>query len=579
MKIVLRQVFPLGRFHATPWRANPFDDPHGEWPPSPWRFARAVVARWYQWARESPEERPHGELDLLVKALCTSSYAFRLPPTARKGSPLRQYFPADFGMDPPNYKEWEAVICCSREQEERIRQQLGGDGTVERRGEAVVIRVKKARAKKRLQGVVSRQLNWKGLRPDPGLRSYSKSLAQDNYWCTVPGEDGAVWWFIEGPDWNTDLLKVLDRCLERVTYFGRAETFTRIQRVTNGYPEPNCKLLDQPRAGATPVLVPLPEATRADLERTTEDDRVAARSIPPGAAYRFAVRPPRPTVYEDRQLRPRPARNLIQFAIGWNVAPELRAVARLTSRFRGAVLRELLSIKSNGKNTAWSRAPRALREKVALMAGKDAHGRPLQGHQHTEFFVWYEERTASRLLAWRDSEPFDPDEEAAILAAAAQEMSWAAPGDDADAWKVRLVPLDRAVPPPPGFDNAKYRTWESVTPYVPPRHYLRGGKPRERESVENQVRRELSLRGYVQAESVQVEVLGAQWVAVHFPRGQRAGRAFLGERRGYRLRVEFPEPVRGPLRIGHSSSFGLGLFRPVECECNGSTGPEDAAQA
>ncbi len=38
MRIVLKQIFPLGRFHATPWRVNPFDDPHGEWPPSPWRL-------------------------------------------------------------------------------------------------------------------------------------------------------------------------------------------------------------------------------------------------------------------------------------------------------------------------------------------------------------------------------------------------------------------------------------------------------------------------------------------------------------------------------------------------------------
>ncbi len=30
MRIVLSQTFPLGRFHATPWAANPFDDPHGE---------------------------------------------------------------------------------------------------------------------------------------------------------------------------------------------------------------------------------------------------------------------------------------------------------------------------------------------------------------------------------------------------------------------------------------------------------------------------------------------------------------------------------------------------------------------
>ena len=46
MRVVLRQRFPLGRFHATHWRANPFDkELAGEWPPSPWRLTRAAVSR------------------------------------------------------------------------------------------------------------------------------------------------------------------------------------------------------------------------------------------------------------------------------------------------------------------------------------------------------------------------------------------------------------------------------------------------------------------------------------------------------------------------------------------------------
>jgi CRISPR-associated protein Csb2 len=104
MQIVLRQEFPLGRFHATPWRVNPFDDPHGEWPPSPWRLVRAVTARWYQWARETEQEPDLANLEQLQAALCKSTYAFYLPADARKGTPLRQYHPTEFGMDPPNWR-------------------------------------------------------------------------------------------------------------------------------------------------------------------------------------------------------------------------------------------------------------------------------------------------------------------------------------------------------------------------------------------------------------------------------------------------------------------------------------------
>lgn len=514
MRIVLRQVFPLGRFHATPWRVNPFDDPHGEWPPSPWRFARAVVARWYQWARESPEDRPDGELEALVRALSTSRYAFYLPATASRGSPVRQYFPTEFGWDPAEKKK-------------------------------------------------------------AGMRAYKKSLAQDNYWCTGSDEHGAVWWFLDGNDWSEDLASVLDRCLQRMLYFGRAETLTRIERVENGHPEPNCRLSEQPFPDGVRVLVPAEDATREDVERVTDDDQSVKRSIPPGAAQRYASRPRRPAVHEKpRPKAPRAGRHLVQLALGWNAAPEVRALARLTSRFRGTVLRELVEIASHGACATWSRAPRRVRERVALMSGKDAEGRPLRGHRHAEFFAWCEDDVATRLLVWRESRPFDEDEEAAILAAAGRELSWAAPGDDADAWKVRLVPLDRAVPPPPGFDGRAWRVWESVTPYVPPRHHLRGGKPRERESIGDQVRRELSLRGFGGADDVRVEVREPSWVAVHLPRREPRRRSFLGDRRGYRLRLEFPEPVKGPLRLGHSSSFGVGLFRPAESA--GARGEGDA---
>jgi CRISPR-associated protein Csb2 len=504
MRVVLKQMFPLGRFHATPWRVNPFDDPYGEWPPSPWRLVRAVAARWYQWARESPTERPVGELDALVKALCTSRYAFHLPITAHRGNPVRQYCPGEFGWNPKSPKQ-------------------------------------------------------------AGMKSYEKRLAQDNYWCTVSSDDGALWWFLEGDHWNDALLEILDCCLERITYFGRAESFTRIRRVTGDAPEPNCVLRDAPTAEAVSVLVPECSAGREDIERVTDDPNNVKRSVPLGARKLYAARPPSVRMRKEplRTSRPR-ERDLIQLAIGWNVAPEIHVVVRLTSRFRDAVLRELLRIKTNGACLVWSRAPRAVREQVALLIGKDADGRPLQGHQHAEFLVWCEDRVPTRLLVWREASPFDGEEERAILAAAAWELSWSAAGSDADAWRVRLLPLDRSVPPPPGFDGKPVQVWESITPYVAPRHHLRRGKLRNREAIPAQVGRELALRGFPGAAEVEVEeIANPTWVAVHIPPNKRSREAFLGERRGYWLRLQFPQAVSGPLRLGHSSAFGLGLFRPV----------------
>ena len=33
---------------------------------------------------------------------------------------------------------------------------------------------------------------------------------------------------------------------------------------------------------------------------------------------------------------------------------------------------------------------------------------------------------------------------------------------------------------------------------------------------------------------------------------------------GYGFRVEFPEPVRGPIAVGYGAHFGLGVFAPGE---------------
>lgn len=506
MKVVLRQEFPLGRFHATPWRVNPFDDPHGEWPPSPWRLIRAVTARWYQWTREMEQEPDLTMLERLQAALCKSTYAFHLPPDARKGRPLRQYHPTEFGWRPAEKKK-------------------------------------------------------------AGARSYGTSLVQDNYWCVPP--ESPVWWFIEGDDWNDDLRALLSKCLERMTWFGRAETLTHI-RIADSVDDipatPNCTLLNDRLAGAAPVLAPVRNATRGDIERTTDDAESVKRTVPPGAQWLYAIRPPRPASRERRRVPAhRPDCHLMQFAIGWNVEPDPRAIVRLTSRFRGAVLLELLRLKTGDASATWSRVGERVRAAVADMFGKDADGTPLKGHRHTEFLVWCEDRKPTRLLVWRVSRAFDGDEQASILLAAARDVSWAAAGAAADEWKVRLIPLDRVVPMPPGFDDRTSVVWESVTPYVPPRHRLRGARERRGESLAEQIQFELQSRGI--AEQVDVEVVGPpEWVSVHVPRRQANQRDFIGDRRGQRIRLRFAAPTAGPIRLGHSSSFGLGLFRPVGSE-------------
>lgn len=607
MRLILRQEFPLGRFHATPWRVNPFDDRHGEWPPSPWRLVRAVTARWYQWAREKEQEPDVSKLKQLQAALCKSTYAFHIPADARKGSPLRQYHPTEFGMDPPNWRhvaryqratgsapeEDDAAASmqipkrsktkASRRKQEAPEEKANKDAKEKIKalkgvklsenkleGKQFVeweITVKEKGAdetKKKVEAILGApSAPWQRV-ADAGARGYGTSLVQDNYWCIPP--DSPVWWFIEGDDWTDELRALLAQCLERMTYFGRAETLTRVRvsDSTADIPRPNCTLVDKRIAGAVPVLSPLKNATRDDVERTTDNPEAVMRTAPPGSQWLYAVRPPRAAARERRRApEHRPDYHLMQFAIGWNVTPDRRAIVRLTSRFRGAVLRELLKLKTGDPSAIWIRVGHAARESIADMAGKNANDEPLKGHRHTEFLAWCKDGRPTRLLVWRGSRAFDADEQEAILLAASRDVSWAAPGSDADEWKVRLVPLDHDVAAPPGFDGQASALWESVTPYVPPRHHLRKGKERERESMAAQISRELQRRGITEA--LEVELVGSPlWVSVHVPRRESNRRAFIGDRRGRMIRLRFAAPVTGPIRLGHSSSFGLGLFRPVK---------------
>ncbi|MGH3231655.1 MAG: type I-G CRISPR-associated protein Csb2, partial [Streptosporangiaceae bacterium] len=77
--------FPLGRYHATPWDRS-VNEGAAEWPPSPWRLLRALIATWYtRWP-----DLPAPVLDGLLDAL-DSPPAYWTPPVRRGHT--RHYLP------------------------------------------------------------------------------------------------------------------------------------------------------------------------------------------------------------------------------------------------------------------------------------------------------------------------------------------------------------------------------------------------------------------------------------------------------------------------------------------------------
>src|SRR5947209_2479860 len=95
MPLIIEQSFPLRRFRATRWNQNPFEDPYGEWPPSPWRLLRALAARWFQYSRETADQDEAQRNELLSK-LAREAPGFCLPANSWRGSPeVRQYQPTE----------------------------------------------------------------------------------------------------------------------------------------------------------------------------------------------------------------------------------------------------------------------------------------------------------------------------------------------------------------------------------------------------------------------------------------------------------------------------------------------------
>jgi len=116
------------------------------------------------------------------------------------------------------------------------------------------------------------------------------------------------------------------------------------------------------------------------------------------------------------------------------------------------------------------------------------------------------------------------------------------------------------------------KTWTSRTPFIPTRYpkATRAGAPkldragRQIGSPEHELLRLLALAGFPEPVAVEpvsfTEIAGerVEWASFRRARnrgdGRRAGSA------GYGFRIEFAEPVCGPVAVGYGAHFGMGGF-------------------
>jgi CRISPR-associated protein Csb2 len=103
-------------------------------------------------------------------------------------------------------------------------------------------------------------------------------------------------------------------------------------------------------------------------------------------------------------------------------------------------------------------------------------------------------------------------------------------------------------------------SWESVTPYVPPRGFHQDRpKLSPAQQLADELRRDLAWEaGLVEATCTPV---GSVPVRNAPKRGSDATVPMMA-RIGYRVQFQTSSPICGPVLLGHSAHFGLGQFRP-----------------
>jgi CRISPR-associated protein Csb2 len=199
--------------------------------------------------------------------------------------------------------------------------------------------------------------------------------------------------------------------------------------------------------------------------------------------------------------------------------------------------------------------------------GKDEHGRPDTGHQHA-FFLPADEDGDGRLDHLTVFAPMGFND----LERQALDRLRRLPFGHADPLQLMLIGLGTA---------ADFRTpllgpatvWVSATPFLVTRYPKLRGTKRDRPEdyatprafarlvLRQELARRAELPPVVSIDDEQL--IGAQRLRrIQFKRFRNKRGDDGGRRPAGGFRITFAEPVRGPLCLGHSCHFGLGLFLP-----------------
>ena len=501
-----------GRYHATPW-GQQVNEGAVEWPPSPWRLLRALIATWHHKAKAKV---PRETLVSLIEALAGVAPEYALPPAS--SGHTRHYMPYIEGKKQNTTKVFDTFAHVQKGSPIRVLWPVNLDTEAK---EALEILAARMNYLGRAESLVEIEVSDQTFEPD------TIPMAED----TVPGKEEEV----------VRLLAPFSREAYQAWRQGYLESREQLQ----------VKRRKKPKPGEEP-----PETLFEALHAETNAWKGAGWNRPPGSQW-IHYRRPRPafSIQPRAKARTRGKKNVhvAQFTLAGDVLPSIKETLSVAERLHQALVK-----RSDGDPVFTGRAP---------------DGTPLTGHRHAHLFCLPDE-SGERISEITVYAPEGFNDKAQEALESLRGL-WGRGGHDLKAVLTFLGSSDEAVDISPVFRESK--TWTSLTPFVATRHpkTSRNGKPRLDEnglqlgSPEHDLRRLLEVAGFPPPESIRPAKRyrrgTADWRWLQFMQKRKSGEGLRAtNQHGKGFVIEFPEPVPGPLALGYGSHFGLGLFVPAE---------------
>jgi CRISPR-associated protein Csb2 len=523
--------FNAGRFHATPWGRH-VNEGAPEWPPSPWRLLRALVATWKR-KLDGDTNCPPDTIERLLRELATPP-VFALPPAStghtRHYMPWFKKGPADKTL------VFDAFVALQKTDEVAV---LWPNISLDQHGKRALERVAEN------LGFLGRAESWAEAR----VLSDADAAEAETLVNCVP-TDGSP------PMRGTEPVRIL--CPDPETAF--ANDYTPKLKSTTGRGKTKTESINA-------IYNP-------DWHLCMETLELHAKhwSDPPGSRWVtyfrsrdcFAI-----ATKSSPSLLERPRPTMARFAMDATVLPLVEETLHIAEKSRitamGCFRRSEEHRLYGGPTPAGILLPRS-----EVLSGKDAGGEPLTGHGHA-YYLPTDEDGDGRLdhLTIIAEMGLGPQEVKAL------DRMRQLKRDQGDPINLVLLALGQVAGNSTTRLLSPSRVWISATPFLATRHPKANGRKRDQPALlgtENQrafahyvlgeeVSRLRERRPEI-PEPISIDPLnddhqcGAHRLRpIQFKRFRQKRSDDGGRRAAGVFRIEFPEPVRGPICPAASSAL------------------------